>query len=147
MTEEKNDKKDKRKNIALWLIVILLLILAVCRLACQERKEAITPYGLPGGEHFGQERQEQKQGQVGTSIPASAAVQNGKAVISITNTGSYAYVPYTLVDGKEVYRASRELQPGERVTAVLSVGNAEKCVTYIQVSSGEKFSVTTKLVH
>ncbi|MGI6405509.1 MAG: hypothetical protein ACOX2E_03360 [Syntrophaceticus sp.] len=145
MTEEKKDEKERRKSIAWWLIVALLFILAICRFTCQ--KEAVVPLVPPEGEYFSQERQEQKQGHVGTSIPASVAVQDGKAVIGIINTGSYAYIPYTVAGGKEVYRASRALRPGERVTAVLSVGNAEKCVTYIQVPSGERFSVTTKLVH
>lgn len=146
LTEEKKDEKERRKSIAWWLIVALLFILAICRFTCQ--KEAVVPLVPPEGEYFSQERQEQKPGHVGTSIPASAVVRNGEAIISITNTGSCAYTPYTLVEGKEVYRSSRILEPGEKVTVLLPVDNtAKECVTYIQVPTGEKFSVTTKLIH
>ena len=144
LTEEKKDEKERRKSIAPWLIVILLLVLVMCRVTCQKQEEV----SVPGNEYFSQEQQEQKPGQVGTSIPASAVVRNGEAIISITNTGSCAYTPYTLVEGKEVYRSSRILEPGEKVTVLLPVDNtAKECVTYIQVPTGEKFSVTTKLVH
>ncbi len=67
-------------------------------------------------------------------------------MLRMKNTGQQAYIPYTLAEGKEIYRSSRIIEPGDEVNAIISVGNAGKCVTYLETLSGEKFSVTSKLV-
>lgn len=144
MTEQKN-----RKTWVLWAVIALLLLALVYQ-NTRPVQEVVEPkLGKPGTEFFNQEPQKQEQqksGKIGVSIPASLAVQDGKALISIKNTGQQAYVPYTLAGGREIYRASRVINPGEKVSAVIPVGAAKSCVTYVETLNGEKFSVTSKLV-
>ena len=130
--------------------VIVLLLLALVYQNNKPVTEAVGPeLGKPGTEFFNQEpqkKQKEKLGKIGVSIPGSLNVKDYKALMSIKNTGEQAIVPYTLVGEKEVYRSSKVLEPGESVSAVIPVGNADKCVTYVETLNGEKFSVTSKLV-
>ena len=135
----------------MWAIILLLLLLLIQQMTSPQEKKILGPQlGAPGTEYFNEDppkQEQQKSGSIGVSIPASLAVQDGKSLITIKNTGQQAYVPYTLAEGKEVYRASRVINPGEKVSAVIPVGKADKCVTYVETRNGEKFSVTSKLVH
>lgn len=144
------DQNPKNRIITLLLSVIIIVLLLLLIRGCNRQPVVTGPQlGKPGTEYFNQDPQKQEQqnlGKIGVSIPASLAVQNGKALITVKNTGQQAYIPYTLADGKEVYRASRVLEPGEKVSAVIATGAAEKCVTYVETLTGEKFSVTTRLV-
>lgn len=148
MTEQQDQKKN-RKTWVLWAVIALLLIALVYQNTRPVQEVADPKLGKPGTEYFNQEPQKQdkeKLGKIGVSIPASLAVQDGKSLITIKNTGQQAYVPYTLAEGREIYRASRVIEPGEKVSAVIPVGKADKCVTYVETLNGEKFSVTSKLV-
>lgn len=144
MTEKKN-----HKTWVLWAVIALLLI-ALAYQNTRPVQEVVEPkLGKPGTEFFNQEPQKQEQqksGKIGVSIPASLAVQDGKSLITIKNTGQQAFIPYSLAGGREVYRASRVIEPGEKVSAVIPVGSAANCVTYVETMTGEKFSVTSKLV-
>ncbi|HBK69357.1 MAG TPA: hypothetical protein DDZ91_12000 [Firmicutes bacterium] len=144
---DKEPKKD-RKTWLLWAIIALLL-LALLYQATRPDQEVTGPkLGKPGTEYFNQEPQKQgieNSGRIGVSIPASLTVQDGKAMIRIKNTGQQAYVPYTLAEGREIYRSSRIIEPGDEVNAIIQVGNADKCVTYVETLDGGKFSVTSKL--
>ena len=133
----------------MWAIIILLLLLLIYQTTSPQEKKLGPQLGAPGTEYFNEDppkQEQQKSGSIGVSIPASLAVQDGKSLITIKNTGQQAYVPYTLAEGKEVYRASRVINPGEKVSAIIPVGKADKCVTYVETLNGEKFSVTSKLV-
>lgn len=150
-----NMDKKRKKNHKAWIlwIVIAILTLALIYQNTRPVQEGTGPeLGKPGTEYFNQEPQKQnkenkeKSGEIGVSVPASLMVQNGKALISIKNTGQQAYVPYTLAEGREIYRASRVINPGEKISAVIPVGTAASCVTYVETLNGEKFSVTTKLL-
>ena len=144
--------KKRKKNRKAWILWIVIAILTLTLIYQNTRpvQEGTGPeLGKPGTEFFNGKPQKQdksKLGKIGVSVPASLMVQNGKTLISIKNTGQRAYVPYTLANGKEVYRASRVINPGEKVSAVIPVGKADKCVTYVETLNGEKFSVTSKLV-
>ena len=144
--------QEPRKDRKTWLLwaIIALLSLALLYQNSQSDQEVTGPkLGKPGTEYFNQEPQKQgveNSGRIGVSIPASLPVQDGKAMLRMKNTGQQAYIPYTLAEGKEIYRSSRIIEPGDEVNAIISVGNAGKCVTYLETLSGEKFSVTSKLV-
>lgn len=144
-------KEEKKTNVT-WILwgVIIVLLLALVYQNNKPVTEAVGPeLGKPGTKFFNQEpqkKEKEKLGRIGVSIPASLNVKDYKALISIKNTGEQAIVPYTLVGKKEVYRSSRVLEPGESLSAVIPVGNADKCVTYVETLNGEKFSVTSKLI-
>ena len=145
------DKKRKknRKAWILWIVIAMLTLTLIYQNTRPVQEVTGLKLGNPGTEFFNGKPQKQdksKLGKIGVSVPASLMVQNGKTLISIKNTGQRAYVPYTLANGKEVYRASRVINPGENVNAVIPVGTAASCVTYVETLNGEKFSVTSKLV-
>ncbi len=146
---EHQDKLRNRKTWILWVIIALLLFALIYSYTRPVQEVAGPELGKPGTEYFNQEPEKQEQeklGKIGVSIPACLTVQDEKALITITNTGDQAYVPYTLAEGREIYRASKIIEPGEKVSAVIPVGTAKSCITYVETLHGEKFSVTTKLV-
>lgn len=83
---------------------------------------------------------------IGVSVPASFTVHGGKTQIAIKNTGEVGFVPSALIEGKEVFRASRVLEPGQRVQASIPVQEgAQKCVILVESVKGGKFTVTSTL--
>lgn len=140
-----NNKTHRIVSVILTIIIIMLLILLFRE--CDHKPNAGYILGPPGHEYFNEDppKEEKKGGTIGASIPASVAVNNGEIVLPIKNIGEESIVPFTVVDGKEVYRSSKVLASDDKVTAIISVGNtAEECITYIETIDGEVFSITTK---
>jgi len=145
------DQNPKNRIITLLLSVIIIVLLLLLIRGCNKQAVVTGPQlGKPGTEYFNQEDVKIKKteaGKIGVSIPASVAVNEGKALITVRNTGEQSIVPYTIIGGREVYRASKVLAPGDRVAAVIPAGDsATACITYVETLTGEKFSVTTRLV-
>lgn len=147
-------EKEKRRNritTAILMVIIMILLLLLLRGCHQQAIDSDPMLGKPGTEYFNQDTPNKEVlktgGTIGVSIPASITVKDEKALLSIKNTGEESIIPHTLVNGEEVYRASRILDPGDKVSAVIPTGDkADKCITYVETLGGEKFSVTTNLV-
>jgi hypothetical protein len=144
------EQKSKNRIITLLLSVIIIVLLLLLIRGCNKQAVVTGPQlGKPGTEYFNQDViiKKTEGGKIGVSIPASVAVNEGKALITVRNTGEQSIVPYTIIGGREVYRASKVLAPGDRVAAVIPAGDsATACITYVETLTGEKFSVTTRLV-
>lgn len=142
----------KRSTLILWLIIILLLgILAFQNFARHDPVDTQPALGELGTEYWNSDMIDQTikaiSGKIGASAPASVKAEGGKAAIQIKNIGGQTFVPYCIVDGEEVYRSSKVLNPGERVIAVVPVTeNATQILTMVESVEGGKFSITSKVV-
>lgn len=143
--------KAKIVNIGLWILIAILGFLVVWQYTHPTvlvRKNDIS-LGKPGTEVFDstfEKEARKKSGRTGVSVPSTFFVRGNKTVITVKNTGDTPIVPSALIGGKEVYRASKILEPGHSVSAVIPVvKKADKCVILVESTEGTKFTVTAKL--
>lgn len=107
--------------------------------------------GKPGDEiivdgDLPKETKERSTKYMAVSVPAAFTVVDNKTQVTCKNTGEATIIPSVSVNGKEVYRASKPLEPGKTVAAVIEVEKgADKCVTLVESVEGGKFTVTSKL--
>lgn len=145
--------KSKLQGKGTWLIILIMMIALVGQQIYFSGKYdgGSIRLGKEGTETFydgeiPKETREKSKDNIGVSIPASLSVVDNKARITIKNTGRTTIIPSVKVNEKEVYRASKELEPGKTVAAIIPVGQgASKCVTLIEAVDGGKFTVTSKL--
>jgi len=141
--------QQKTKTAVLWIVILLLAGVVVWQNFDHAKVSSTHPkLGKPGSELFNtiNRKTAQESGKIGASVPASFTVSDNKAQVTIRNTGQVAVAPSCIIAGKEVYRSSRVLNPGESVTAVIAVpSTAQKCVTMVESVDGKKFTITSDL--
>lgn len=121
--KDAENARKKRTDRLLWGLILLLVLMLFAEPYIIKRIS-----GPPGPEEFfrppAQENAEPAPaGSVGLGVPGLViASPSGEALVAIKNSGSVPVVPVIEFEGKEVYRCSRRLEPGEAVRARVNFG-------------------------
>ncbi|MCL6448201.1 MAG: hypothetical protein K6U04_08630 [Armatimonadetes bacterium] len=155
------EKRENKKEKILWLIIVALLIALIAQ-NCASRyiyrkTDDQIKTGPPGAEEFFQSwawplKQEEPKpaGKVGLAVPAGVvADKDGNAVVIIRNQGDQPAVPVVKFRGREVYRCSRALGPGEAVKAKVAFGpgsGTERFEVLLEAPEGKGLGVGMSVI-